>query len=108
MGGEVYHCLCKAYFNSKTIIKAKFKHPDIGDSKKKALRTMYNTGLSHNQYGRRFLLVSTISIALSSVDNYSKDSEWVYQFFEDVPLSSQWKPIVKHLFLYLINHNHSL
>ena len=80
------------------------KHLDIWDSPKQALETRHNPGLSHTQDGGH--LPWGPSRTCDGVDNGSKDSGRLYQFFEDVWLSSQWKAIVEHLFQHLINHDH--
>lgn len=57
------------------------------------------------QHGGKQPLQSPI-LTCYGVDNGPKDRGRFYQFFEDVWLSSQGKPIVKHFFQYLINHDH--
>ena len=73
-------------------------------SPKQALETRHTRGLSHTQDGGR--LPRGPSRTCDGVDNSSKDGGRLYQFFEDVRLGSQWKPIVQHLFQHLVNHNH--
>lgn len=46
------------------------------------------------------------ALTRDGVDHRPENGGGLYQFFEDVGLSSQGEPIVQHLFQYLVDHNH--
>lgn len=46
------------------------------------------------------------ALTCDGVDHRPENGGGLYQFFEDVRLSSQGEPIVQHLFQYLVDHNH--